>query len=111
MAEPSRPGTHRFFSAMARVGNSHLRIIFNNPELFPGETVEFPFSELDQKTHAELRKCFNTRGLGIRSRFNGAALSDLSERIVDSHTSASVRIQADNACESTTQTKPDGLRW
>ena len=27
-------------------------------ELFPGETVEFPFSELDQKTHAELRKCF-----------------------------------------------------
>ena len=27
-------------------------------ELFPGETVEFPFSELDQKAHAELRKCF-----------------------------------------------------
>ena len=27
-------------------------------ELFPGEVVEFPFSELDQKTHAELRKCF-----------------------------------------------------
>ena len=27
-------------------------------ELFPGEAVEFPFSELDQKTHAELRKCF-----------------------------------------------------
>ena len=27
-------------------------------ELFPGETVEFPFSEIDQKTHAELRKCF-----------------------------------------------------
>jgi hypothetical protein len=27
-------------------------------ELFPGETVEFPFSELDQKAQAELRKCF-----------------------------------------------------
>jgi hypothetical protein len=27
-------------------------------ELFPGETVEFPFSELDLKTRAELRKCF-----------------------------------------------------
>ena len=27
-------------------------------ELFPGETVEFPFSDLDQKAHAELRKCF-----------------------------------------------------
>jgi hypothetical protein len=27
-------------------------------ELFPGETVEFLFSELDQKAHAELRKCF-----------------------------------------------------
>ena len=27
-------------------------------ELFPGETVEFPFSDLDQKIHAELRKCF-----------------------------------------------------
>jgi hypothetical protein len=27
-------------------------------ELFPGETVEFPFSELDQKARAELRKCF-----------------------------------------------------
>jgi hypothetical protein len=27
-------------------------------ELFPGETVEFPFSELDQNAHAELRKCF-----------------------------------------------------
>ena len=27
-------------------------------ELFPGETVAFPFSDLDQKTRAELRKCF-----------------------------------------------------
>lgn len=27
-------------------------------ELFPGETVEFPFSELDQKARAEFRKCF-----------------------------------------------------
>ena len=27
-------------------------------ELFPGETVEFPFSKLDQKVHAELRRCF-----------------------------------------------------
>jgi hypothetical protein len=27
-------------------------------ELFPGETVEFPFSDLDQKARAELRKCF-----------------------------------------------------
>jgi hypothetical protein len=27
-------------------------------ELFPRETVEFPFSALDQKTYAELRKCF-----------------------------------------------------
>ena len=27
-------------------------------ELFPGETVEFPFLELDQKARAELRKCF-----------------------------------------------------
>jgi len=27
-------------------------------ELFPGETVEFPFSDLDQKAHTELRKCF-----------------------------------------------------
>lgn len=27
-------------------------------ELFPGETIEFPFSELDQKAHAELRRCF-----------------------------------------------------
>jgi hypothetical protein len=27
-------------------------------ELFPGETVVFPFSELDRKAHAELLKCF-----------------------------------------------------
>jgi hypothetical protein len=27
-------------------------------ELFPGETVEFPFSEIDQRAHAELSKCF-----------------------------------------------------
>ena len=27
-------------------------------ELFPGETVEFPFSELDQRARAELHKCF-----------------------------------------------------
>ena len=27
-------------------------------ELFPGETVEFPFSELDHEARAELRKCF-----------------------------------------------------
>ena len=27
-------------------------------ELFPGETVEFPFSALDPKAHAELGKCF-----------------------------------------------------
>ena len=27
-------------------------------ELFPGETVEFPFSELDPKARAEFRKCF-----------------------------------------------------
>ena len=27
-------------------------------ELFAGEVVEFPFSELDQRTRAELRKCF-----------------------------------------------------
>jgi hypothetical protein len=27
-------------------------------ELFPGETIEFPFSELDSKTRAELRRCF-----------------------------------------------------
>jgi hypothetical protein len=27
-------------------------------ELFPGETVEFPFADLDQKVRAELRKCF-----------------------------------------------------
>jgi len=27
-------------------------------ELFPGETVEFLFSELDPKARAELRKCF-----------------------------------------------------
>ena len=26
-------------------------------ELFPGESVEFSFSGLDQKTHAALRKC------------------------------------------------------
>jgi hypothetical protein len=26
--------------------------------LFPGETVEFPFSDLDQKARADLRKCF-----------------------------------------------------
>ena len=27
-------------------------------ELFPGEAVEFPFSDLDQRAHSELRKCF-----------------------------------------------------
>jgi hypothetical protein len=27
-------------------------------ELVPGETVEFPSSELDQKARAEFRKCF-----------------------------------------------------
>lgn len=27
-------------------------------ELFAGETVEFPFSALDQKTHTELQSCF-----------------------------------------------------
>jgi hypothetical protein len=27
-------------------------------ELFPGETVEFPFADLDQKVRSELRKCF-----------------------------------------------------
>ena len=27
-------------------------------DLFPGETVAFPFSGLDQKVHAELLKCF-----------------------------------------------------
>jgi len=27
-------------------------------ELFPGETVEFPFSALDQKARAEFHKCF-----------------------------------------------------
>ena len=27
-------------------------------ELFDGETVEFPFSALDQKTRTELRSCF-----------------------------------------------------
>ena len=27
-------------------------------ELFAGETVEFPFSALDQKTRTELRSCF-----------------------------------------------------
>jgi hypothetical protein len=27
-------------------------------ELFAGEAVEFPFSTLDQKTRAELRRCF-----------------------------------------------------
>jgi len=27
-------------------------------ELFPGETVEFPFSDLDQKTRTELRSRF-----------------------------------------------------
>jgi hypothetical protein len=27
-------------------------------ELFPGESVEFPFSSIDQTAHAELRKCF-----------------------------------------------------
>jgi hypothetical protein len=27
-------------------------------EIFPGEIVEFPFSEFDQKTQAEFRKCF-----------------------------------------------------
>jgi len=27
-------------------------------DLFPGETVEFPFADLDPKAHAELRKCF-----------------------------------------------------
>jgi hypothetical protein len=27
-------------------------------ELFPGESVEFPFSELDQKTRADLSRCF-----------------------------------------------------
>jgi hypothetical protein len=27
-------------------------------ELFPGETVEFPFSAMDQKTRTQLRSCF-----------------------------------------------------
>ncbi len=27
-------------------------------DLFPGETVGFPFSELDQKVRAEFQKCF-----------------------------------------------------
>ena len=27
-------------------------------ELFAGEIIEFPFSELDEKAHAEFRKCF-----------------------------------------------------
>src|SRR5689334_17251581 len=27
-------------------------------ELFPGEAVEFPFSDLDRNTHAAFRKCF-----------------------------------------------------
>ncbi len=30
-------------------------------ELFPGETVKFPFSELDQKSRTELSACFNRR--------------------------------------------------
>ncbi|HEY3744460.1 MAG TPA: hypothetical protein VGL53_31670, partial [Bryobacteraceae bacterium] len=29
-------------------------------ELFPQETVEFPFSELDAKVRAELRTCFES---------------------------------------------------
>jgi hypothetical protein len=27
-------------------------------ELFPSETVEFPFADLDQKTRADLHRCF-----------------------------------------------------
>jgi hypothetical protein len=27
-------------------------------ELFPAETVEFPFADLDQKVRSELRMCF-----------------------------------------------------
>ena len=30
-------------------------------ELFPGETIEFPFSDLDQKTRTELSTCFSRR--------------------------------------------------
>jgi hypothetical protein len=30
-------------------------------ELFPGETVKFPFSDLDQKTRTELSTCFSRR--------------------------------------------------
>jgi len=30
-------------------------------ELFPSETVEFDFAELDQRAHAELRRCFKAR--------------------------------------------------
>jgi hypothetical protein len=30
-------------------------------ELFPGETVAFPFLDLNQNTYAELRKCFEER--------------------------------------------------
>ena len=30
-------------------------------DLFPGETIEFPFSELDQKTRSELSTCFSPR--------------------------------------------------
>ena len=28
-------------------------------DLFPGETVEFPFGDLDPKARSELRKCFH----------------------------------------------------
>jgi hypothetical protein len=31
-------------------------------DLFPGETVEFPFSELDRQASAEFRKCFDNVG-------------------------------------------------
>ena len=30
-------------------------------ELFPGETIKFPFSDLDQKTRTELSTCFSRR--------------------------------------------------
>ena len=43
-------------------------------ELFPGETVMFPFSELDQKAHTELRKCYGQHsGEALIARPSGLA--------------------------------------
>ena len=68
-------------------------------ELFPSETVEFPFSGLDQKARAELRQCFSKRWReGLRSpvpvpRLSGA-LSGSSSRCPTSTLCIGVMIPA-----------------